>query len=163
MNLDHTLPHLVRLKVVVAISKTAVPSTVFPAHRASDPPPPYGVEDQTSPQRGLVLWPVEPVADEPLLHLWLIHPKIRFWDIPNTTVVTFGRRYQRMPSDPSGEAFAATCHHTPYHHTPRFLTERYAPAHNELASPSRAAEGAVGRRVSTAPTARSSRDSTTSR
>jgi RimJ/RimL family protein N-acetyltransferase len=90
---------------------------------------------------------VDPVADAPLLHGWLTHPKSVFWMMQDAHPSDVERAYSGI---------AASKHHAAYlglhRGTPKFLVERYDPAHSELAGRYAAEPGDVGMHFLTAPT-----------
>jgi RimJ/RimL family protein N-acetyltransferase len=89
---------------------------------------------------------VDPAADAPLLHGWLTHPKSVFWMMQEAQPSDVERAYSGI---------AASAHHAAYlglhRGIPKFLVERYDPAHGELAGRYAAEPGDVGMHFLTAP------------
>lgn len=90
---------------------------------------------------------IDPTADAPLLHGWLAHPKSVFWMMQEAQPSDVERAYSEI---------AASEHHAAYlglhRGTPKFLVERYDPAHSELAGRYAAEPGDVGMHFLTAST-----------
>ena len=89
---------------------------------------------------------IDPVADAPLLLGWLTHPKSVFWMMQDARLSDVERAYGEI---------AASEHHAAYlglhRGIPKFLVERYDPAHSELAGRYAAEPGDVGMHFLTAP------------
>ncbi|WP_328387978.1 acetyltransferase [Streptomyces sp. NBC_00400] len=91
--------------------------------------------------------PVDPSADAELLHSWVTHPKAVFWLMQECDLAAVEKEFTRIAADPFHDAFLGL-----HNGTPAFLTERYDPAHRELAGIHTAAPGDVGMHFLAAPT-----------
>lgn len=91
--------------------------------------------------------PVDPEADAPLLHGWLVHPKSRFWLMSDVTVDDVARGYREMAVSEHEHAYVGE-----WRGRPCFLVERYAPAHSELAEHYTVLPGDAGMHFLVAPT-----------
>jgi RimJ/RimL family protein N-acetyltransferase len=93
--------------------------------------------------------PVEPVADAPLLHRWVTHPKAAFWQMQDADVARVEREYQEIAASPSHDAFIGL-----HAGRPAFLFERYDPAHDPVGRAYPVRVGDVGMHFLVAPTDR---------
>jgi hypothetical protein len=89
---------------------------------------------------------VDPDADAPLLHRWVTDPKAAFWLMQDAQVDDVAREYARIDASATHDALLG-CEAG----TPRFLTERYDPAHDPLVKVYDNEPGDVGMHVLTAP------------
>ncbi|OEV06128.1 acetyltransferase [Streptomyces nanshensis] len=93
------------------------------------------------------LRPVDPAGDAELLHSWVTHPKSAFWLMQEATLTDVEREFMGI---------AASAHHDAYlgfhEGEPRFLMERYDPAHVELKGLYEAQPGDAGMHFLCAPT-----------
>lgn len=86
------------------------------------------------------LRPADPVADAPLVHRWVTHPKAAFWQMQDATIADVTHEMEQYDS------------YLGLHNgTPAFFMERYDPAH-ELAGVYPAQPGDVGMHFLVAPT-----------
>ena len=93
------------------------------------------------------LRPVEPLADAPLLHRWLTHPKSAYWLQQDATLPEIERQYLEVAACPHQDAYLG--HHDGQ---PVFLMERYDPSELELKGLYPARPGEVGMHFLVAPT-----------
>ena len=103
---------------------------------------------RTDPRLGrFVLRPVDPAGDAELLHTWVTDPKSAFWLMQEASLPDVEREFTDI---------AASEHHDAYlglhEGEPRFLMERYDPAHVELKGLYEAQPGVVGMHFLCAPT-----------
>ncbi|WP_432024180.1 GNAT family N-acetyltransferase [Streptomyces parvus] len=87
-----------------------------------------------------------PVADAPLLHRWVTHPKAEFWMMLDAQLQDVVREYTDLAASPYHDAFIGL-----HRGEPVFLAERYDPANFELKGLYEAAPGDVGMHFLTAP------------
>ncbi|OIV38693.1 GNAT family N-acetyltransferase [Mangrovactinospora gilvigrisea] len=71
---------------------------------------------------------VDHIADTPLLHRWLTHPKSRFWMMGDAEPAQVDREFADTALDPHRRALLGL-----HDGRPTFLMERYAPERSELA------------------------------
>jgi RimJ/RimL family protein N-acetyltransferase len=90
---------------------------------------------------------VAPIADAPLLHEWLTHPKSVFWLMQDAQLSDVERDYAGIAASERYEAYLGL-----HRGRPAFLVERYDPAHSELAGRYAAEPGDVGMHFLAAPT-----------
>ena len=72
--------------------------------------------------------PVDPAADAPLLHSWMLRDYARFWGMSTATVGEVHSEYAGIDANPHHEAWLGL-----YGNAPAFLMESYAPEHSPLA------------------------------
>ncbi|QPP09551.1 acetyltransferase [Streptomyces bathyalis] len=106
------------------------------------------VHTRTDPHLGrFALRPVDPAGDAELLHTWVTDPKSAFWLMQEASLTDVEREFMNI---------AASEHHDAYlglhEGEPRFLMERYDPAHVELKGLYEAQTGDVGMHFLCAPT-----------
>ena len=87
------------------------------------------------------------VADAPLLHRWVTHPKAAFWLMQDADLAGVVEEYQRIAAHPHHDAFLGL-----WRGEPAFLAERYDPAQVELVGLYDARGGDVGMHFLCAPT-----------
>lgn len=97
----------------------------------------------------ITIVPVVPVRDAALLHSWVTHPRSVFWGMQDASPDQVRAEYTAMGDDPHHDAFLGLVDDVP-----QFLTERYDPAHRELAGVPEIQPGDVGMHVLVAPTDR---------
>ncbi|MGA4850959.1 GNAT family N-acetyltransferase [Streptomyces sp. G5(2025)] len=90
---------------------------------------------------------LDPVADGPLLHRWMTHPKARFWMMQDASLQDVVREYSAITASPHHEAFIGL-----HQGEPVFLAERYDPTEVELKGLYPAVAGDVGMHFLCAPT-----------
>lgn len=90
---------------------------------------------------------VEAATDASLLHSWFVHEKSAFWLMQNSSVGDVEHEYASIAASGHHAAFLGL-----YEGRPAFLSERYDPAHSELAGKYPARDGDVGMHFLTAPT-----------
>jgi siderophore synthetase component len=81
------------------------------------------VFNRTDPLGEFSLRPVDPVADAPLLHGWLTHPKSAFWLMTEAGPDEVVQHFQAIAASGAHEAFVGL-----HDGRPAFLVERYDPA-----------------------------------
>ncbi len=91
--------------------------------------------------------PVDPAADAALLHGWLTHPKSVFWLMRDATLADLEDQYARIAAHDHHDAYLGL-----HEGEPKFLVERYDPAHSELAALYPVRPGDVGMHFLVAPT-----------
>jgi RimJ/RimL family protein N-acetyltransferase len=95
---------------------------------------------RTDPLGTFALRPADPVADAPLVHRWVTHPKAAFWQLLDATVTEVTKEIEQYDS------------YLGLHNgAPAFFMERYDPA-RELAGVYPAQPGDVGMHFLVAPT-----------
>ncbi|WP_314173045.1 GNAT family N-acetyltransferase [Streptomyces winkii] len=94
------------------------------------------------------LRPVDPVRDAEMLHGWLTHPKSAFWLMQEATLTDVEREFMGIAASEHQDSFVGL-----HEGEPRFLMERYDPAHVELRGLYEAQPGDVGMHFLCAPTA----------
>jgi hypothetical protein len=95
----------------------------------------------------LSIGPLDPSRNAVLLHGWVTHPKAAYWLMQDCSVADVSAEYRRIAAHPHHDAFLG------YHRgEPRFLAERYDPAHCELVGVFDASPGDVGMHFLCAPT-----------
>ncbi|MFY1705696.1 GNAT family N-acetyltransferase [Micromonospora sp. WMMA1923] len=92
------------------------------------------------------LRPLDPVADAPVLHRWVTHPKAAFWLMQEADLAAVVAEYRRIAAHPHHEAYLGL-----WDGRPAFLAERYDPAHVELVGRYDRQEGDVGMHFLCAP------------
>ncbi|NLU76392.1 acetyltransferase [Streptomyces sp. HNM0575] len=92
------------------------------------------------------LRPVDPAADAELLHGWLTHPKSSFWLMQEATLTDVEREFMAIAASEHQDAYLGF-----HEHEPRFLMERYDPAHVELKGLYEPQQGDVGMHFLCAP------------
>ncbi|MGG2465234.1 GNAT family N-acetyltransferase [Streptomyces sp. RGM 3693] len=103
---------------------------------------------RTDPALGeFILRPVDPLADAPVLHSWVTHPKAVFWLMQDCDLAAVEKEFTRIDADPYHDAFLGL-----HNGAPAFLMERYDPAHRELVGIHAARPGDIGMHFLTAPT-----------
>jgi len=110
---------------------------------------PHGiVHTRTDPRLGtFALRPVDPLGDAELLHRWLTHPKSVYWLLQDAELADIRREFTAIAASPHQEAYLGL-----YEGEPRFLMERYDPAHVELNGLYDPEPGDVGMHFLCAPT-----------
>lgn len=93
------------------------------------------------------LRPVDPASDAALLHSWLTHPKSAFWLMQEATLTDVEREFTSIAASEHQDAYLGL-----HEGEPRFLMERYDPAHVELKGLYEAQPGDVGMHFLCAPT-----------
>ncbi|SCK53246.1 GNAT family N-acetyltransferase [Streptomyces sp. WMMB 322] len=93
------------------------------------------------------LRPVDPAGDAELLHTWVTHPKSAFWLMREATLTDVEREFMGIAASEHHDAFLGL-----HEGEPRFLMERYDPAHVELKGHYDAQTGDVGMHFLCAPT-----------
>jgi RimJ/RimL family protein N-acetyltransferase len=93
------------------------------------------------------LLPVDPAADSKLLHGWVTHPKATFWLMQDAELPDVEREFTEIAASAHHDAFLGL-----HEGEPRFLMERYDPAHIELKGLYEAQPGDVGMHFLCAPT-----------
>ncbi|MGH3312427.1 MAG: GNAT family N-acetyltransferase [Streptomyces sp.] len=93
------------------------------------------------------LRPVDPAGDAELLHRWVTDPKSAYWLMQNATLPDVEREFADIAASEHHDAFLGL-----HEGEPRFLTERYDPAHIELKGLYDAEPGDVGMHFLCAPT-----------
>ncbi|MGC5030833.1 GNAT family N-acetyltransferase [Micromonospora sp. DT229] len=86
------------------------------------------------------------VADAPLLHRWVTHPKAGFWLMQDADLAAVVEEYERIAAHPHHDAFLGL-----WRGEPAFLAERYDPARVELVGLYQAQPGDVGMHFLCAP------------
>lgn len=110
-------------------------------------PPPEIVHTRTDPRLGtFALRPVDPAADAALLHRWVTHPKSAFYLLQDATQADVEREFTGIAAAEHHDAFLGL-----HEGEPRFLMERYDPAHVELKGLYEARPGDVGMHFLCAP------------
>ncbi|SCK58795.1 Protein N-acetyltransferase, RimJ/RimL family [Streptomyces sp. WMMB 714] len=108
---------------------------------------PY-VHTRTDPDLGeFALRSVDPSADAPLLHRWVTHPKSAFYLLQDARLPDVEREFTDIAASEHHDAFLGL-----HEGEPRFLMERYDPAHVELKGLYEARPGDVGMHFLCAPT-----------
>lgn len=103
---------------------------------------------RTDPRLGeFALRALDPVADAPLVHAWVTHPKAAFWLMGDADVAQVADAYARIAANPHQAAFVGL-----WRGEPAFLVERYDPARVELDGRYPARPGDVGMHFLCAPT-----------
>lgn len=106
------------------------------------------VHTRTDPDLGrFELRPVNPSVDAELLHRWITHPKSAFWLMQEATLTDVEREFTGIAASEHHDAFLGL-----HEGEPRFLMERYDPAHVELKGLYEAQPGDVGMHFLCAPT-----------
>lgn len=95
----------------------------------------------------LELRPVDPAGDAELLHRWVTHPKSAFWMMQEATLPDVETGFADIAASEHHDAFLGL-----HEGEPRFLMERYDPAHVELKGLYAAEPGDVGMHFLCAPT-----------
>jgi RimJ/RimL family protein N-acetyltransferase len=90
---------------------------------------------------------LDPAADAGLLHGWVTHPKAAFWLMQDAELPDVEREFTDIASSAHHDAFLGL-----HEGEPRFLMERYDPAHIELKGLYEARPGDVGMHFLCAPT-----------
>ena len=108
---------------------------------------PSGPADPLDPSR-FSFRPVDALADAPLLHSWVTHPKAAFWLMSDASVADVELAYADIARAPYQDAFIGR-----YDRTPAFVMERYDPARVELDGLYEAEPGDVGMHFLVAPVA----------
>lgn len=90
---------------------------------------------------------VDPAADAPLLHRWVTHPKSAFYLLQDAELPDVEREFTDIAASEHHDAFLGL-----HEGEPRFLMERYDPAHVELKGLYEARPGDVGMHFLCAPT-----------
>jgi RimJ/RimL family protein N-acetyltransferase len=118
-------------------------------HTSHDPHASHGiVHTRTDPRLGtFTLRPVDPLGDAELLHRWLTHPKSAYWLMQDARLPDVEREFMSIAASPHQEAFLGL-----HEGKPRFLMERYDPAHVELKGLYEPRPGDVGMHFLCAPT-----------
>lgn len=93
------------------------------------------------------LRPVDPAGDAELLHGWVTHPKSAFWLMQDAELPDVEREFMGIAASEHHDAFLGL-----HEGEPRFLMERYDPAHIELKGLHDAEPGDVGMHFLCAPT-----------
>lgn len=107
------------------------------------------VHTRTDPRLGrFALRPVDPLGDAELLHRWLTHPKSAYWLMQEARLQDVEREFMAIAASEHQEAFLGL-----HEGEPRFLMERYDPAHVELTGLYEPQPGDVGMHFLCAPTA----------
>ncbi|OEV08693.1 GNAT family N-acetyltransferase [Streptomyces nanshensis] len=106
------------------------------------------VHVRTDPRLGdFALRPVDPANDAELLHRWVTHPKSAFWLMQEASLTDVEREFMSIAAAEHHDAFLGL-----HEGEPRFLAERYDPAHVELKGLYEAEPGDVGMHFLCAPT-----------
>jgi RimJ/RimL family protein N-acetyltransferase len=95
----------------------------------------------------LALRPVDPAGDAELLHRWVTHPKSVYWLMQEATLTDVEREFMAIAASEHHDAFLGL-----HQGEPRFLMERYDPAHVELKGLYEPRPGDVGMHFLCAPT-----------
>jgi RimJ/RimL family protein N-acetyltransferase len=90
---------------------------------------------------------LDPVADAPLLHRWVTHPKATFWQLQDAEVPDVERQYRDLAASASHDALLGL-----HEGRPAFLVERYDPARDEIGGHYPVQPGDVGMHFLVAPT-----------
>ncbi len=105
------------------------------------------VHTRVDPRLGeFALRTLDPVADAPLLHRWVTHPRSAFWLMQEADLDGVVEEYRRIAAHPHHDAFLGL-----WRDAPAFLAERYDPAHVELVGLYEARPGDVGMHFLCAP------------
>ncbi|AOS65279.1 GNAT family N-acetyltransferase [Actinoalloteichus hymeniacidonis] len=113
-----------------------------PDPRRPEAPQPKRVDDRLG---TFALRPVDAVADAPLLHGWLTHPKSVFWQLGHATVEQIRAEFSAIADATDREALLGL-----YEGRPLFLMERYDPR-TELGDHYPAQAGDIGMHFLVAP------------
>jgi RimJ/RimL family protein N-acetyltransferase len=106
------------------------------------------VHTRTDPRLGsFALRPVDPAEDATMLHAWLTHPKSEFWMMQHATLPDVEREFMAIAASEHHDAFIGL-----HEGEPRFLTERYDPAHVELKGLYEPEAGDIGMHFLCSPT-----------
>lgn len=91
--------------------------------------------------------PVDPLGDAEMLHRWVTHPKSAFYLLQDATLTDVEREFNGIAAAEHHDAFIGLLDGEP-----RFLMERYDPAHVELKGLYDARPGDIGMHFLCAPT-----------
>ncbi|SDD74498.1 GNAT family N-acetyltransferase [Auraticoccus monumenti] len=112
--------------------------------RPAEPVP--GTSPSASPVGEVTLEPLQLPRDLDLLHVWVTHPRSRYWGMQGADRAAVERAYAAIVADPTHDAWLGRVEGEP-----AFLAETYQPAHSELAAHYPVRPGDLGMHVLVAP------------